>query len=118
MTFPFPLQFIYGGLRLIFNFQFSTHAHTFILILSPSSLPFVLFSPLFPKQAELEAYNNIDERWRFCLKNGASLTIERNMSMNQDEKGIVGPLEAPCSVLAVDVTRAVKGGGRKQRTLR
>ena len=91
------------------------------LILTPTLSTTPLFLLLFPftnKQAELEAYNNIDERWRFFLKKGASLTIEQSMSMNQDEGGVAGPLEATCSVLAVDVTRAVKGGGAKQRTLR
>ena len=100
-------------------FQFSffnARSHTYTRTFLP---PSILFSSLsFTKQAELEAYNNIDERWRFCLKDGASLTIERNMSMNQDERGVAGPLEAPCSVVAVDVARAVKGGGAKQRTLR
>ncbi len=73
--------------------------------------------PLLPSfssghvQAHLEAYNNVDEHWRFFLKEGVSLTIEENMSLNQDEGGVGGPLEAPCSVLAVDVARTVKGGG-------
>jgi len=78
----------------------STHRFSILPLFSPGHF-----------QAQLEAYNNVDEHWRFFFKEGASLTIEQNMSLNQDEGGVGGPLEAPCSVLAVDVAKTVKGGG-------
>jgi len=62
-------------------------------------------------QAELDAYNNINERWRFVFQDGASLATVSDMSLYAEQDGdVAGCIIGPCSVSAVDVAKVVKGG--------
>lgn len=58
-------------------------------------------------QGEMEAFNNIDERWRVLLKEGAHLTTEASI---RGEANTAGTLEGRCLLTAVDTGHIVKGG--------
>ncbi len=71
-------------------------------------------------KAELDAYNNVEERWSFFLKqDGTALTMEESAVGHDDEEEeealAGGTLEARCSIRAVDVTRVVKNNTASAR---
>jgi hypothetical protein len=66
-------------------------------------------------QGELEAYHNLDERWRVVLRGAATIEMEANTPLEPDRTVTLGR-GAALSMTCVDDQHAVQGASFRRKT--